>query len=326
MTKIKDTIYIYYDSEYENFTIQLDENERQIKSFKQIKIDLTMVQILPKDKISEIYFLSPDIEYSDKNKLNGKQVYIPQYPSGGKLKNVRGIIKSINEDSFIHLTRKEYGSSGNPIFLKDTLKVIGMHKAGSDEKEENYGGFIFPIFKILNDFIEKNKKNENKGNKPIRGGLFSKLVKKIKNEIKVVNENEDNLFKVKADFDIYNYISSIKGPIGSPYEGGLFKLRITFPDNYPFKHPDIRFITKIFHPNVNSDGFICNCVLSEYIFNYSSSIKKIISILSFIYKFIKTPLCQTCAQGNREALSLYFNDKNRFELFAKQWTQSIIFS
>ena len=172
MTKIKDTIYIYYDSEYENFTIQLDENERQIKSFKQIKIDLTMVQILPKDKISEIYFLSPDIDYSDKNKLNGKQVYIPQYPSGGKLKNVRGIIKSINEDSFIHLTRKEYGSSGNPIFLKDTLKVIGMHKAGSNEKEENYGGFIFPIFKILNDFIEKNKKNENKGNKPIRGGLF----------------------------------------------------------------------------------------------------------------------------------------------------------
>jgi hypothetical protein len=68
MNKIKDTIYIYYDSEYENFTIQLDENERQIRSFKQIKIDLTMVQILPKDKISEVYFLSPDIDYSDKNK------------------------------------------------------------------------------------------------------------------------------------------------------------------------------------------------------------------------------------------------------------------
>jgi hypothetical protein len=37
-----------------------------------------------------------------------------------------------------------------------------MHKAGSNEKEENYGGFIFPIFKILNDFIEKNKKMKTK--------------------------------------------------------------------------------------------------------------------------------------------------------------------
>ena len=101
MTKNKDTIYIYYDNEYENFSIQLDENERYIKSFKEIKIDLTVVQILPKDKISEVYFLSPDLEYSYKNKLIGKQIYIPQYPSGGKLKNARGIIKSINEEFFI---------------------------------------------------------------------------------------------------------------------------------------------------------------------------------------------------------------------------------
>ena len=193
------------------------------------------------------------------------------------------------------------------------------------KKEENYVDFISPVFKILNDFIEKNKKKENNENKPI-GGASSKSIKRIKNEIKAINENEDNLFNVEADFDIYNWIASIKGTIDSPYEGGLFKLRIIFPYTYPIKHPDIRFITKIFHPNVNSDGFICNCALSEYIFNYSSPIKKIISILSFIYKLIKAPLCKTCAQGNREALSPYFNDKKLFELFAKQWTQSIIFS
>ena len=37
MTKNKDIIYIYYDNEYENFAIELDENERYIKNFKQIK-------------------------------------------------------------------------------------------------------------------------------------------------------------------------------------------------------------------------------------------------------------------------------------------------
>ena len=65
--KIKIQFTYIIDSEYENFTLQLDENEKFIKSFKQIKIDLTVVQILPKDKISEVYFLSPDIDYSDKN-------------------------------------------------------------------------------------------------------------------------------------------------------------------------------------------------------------------------------------------------------------------
>lgn len=71
-----------------------------------------------------------------------------------------------------------------------------MHKERSDEEEENYGDSIFPIFKILNNFTKKNENNENK---PIRGG-----VKRIKSEIKAVNENEDNLFNVEADFDIYN--------------------------------------------------------------------------------------------------------------------------
>ena len=320
MTKNKDTIYIYYDNEYENFSIQLDENERYIKSFKEIKIDLTVVQILPKDKISEVYFLSPDLEYSYKNKLIGKQIYIPQYPSGGKLKNARGIIKSINEDSFTHLASTEYGSSGSPIFLKDSLKIIGIHKKRSIDKEENYGDFISPIFKILKDFIEKKTKNENYENKHVGGS--SKVIKRIENEIKFVNENEDNLFKIWVDSDIFDCIASIKGPVDSPYEGGLFKLRVIIPYNYPFKPPDIRFITKIFHPNVNSDGYICSCVLNEYIFNSWSPLTKIISILSFIYRFIKTPLCQTCVQGNKEAISLYFNDKNRFNLVARQWTQS----
>ena len=74
--------------------------------------------------------------------------------------NARGIIKIINENSFSHLTSTEYGSSGSPIFLKDSLNVIGIHKARDIEKEENYGDFISPIFKIINDFIEKSKKTK----------------------------------------------------------------------------------------------------------------------------------------------------------------------
>ena len=147
-------------------------------------------------------------------------------------------------------------------------------------------------------------------------------MKRIENEIKAVNKSGDNFFIIPFDQDIYNCIATIRGPIGSPYEGGLFKLKIIFPDNYPFQHPDIFFITKIYHPNINTNGNICSCVLNEYIFNSWAPTHKVESILSFIQNFIKTPLCYTCVQGNDEALRFYFNDRNLFELIARQWTQS----
>ena len=52
---------------------------------------------------------------------------------------------------------------------------------------------------------------------------------------------EDNMFHWEA---------TLKGPIGTPYEGGSFKLDITFSNDYPFVAPNIKFKTKVYHPNI----------------------------------------------------------------------------
>ena len=53
-------------------------------------------------------------------------------------------------------------------------------------------------------------------------------------------------------------IGTITGPSGTPYENGVFDVDILIDGDYPFVPPKMRFITKIWHPNVSSQtGAIC---------------------------------------------------------------------
>ena len=49
----------------------------------------------------------------------------------------------------------------------------------------------------------------------------------------------------------------------SPYTGGVFFLAIHFPTDYPFKPPKVNFTTRIYHPNINSNGSICLDILRD---------------------------------------------------------------
>ena len=53
------------------------------------------------------------------------------------------------------------------------------------------------------------------------------------------------------------------GPGDSPYSGGVFFLAIHFPTDYPFKPPKVNFTTRIYHPNINSNGSICLDILRD---------------------------------------------------------------
>merc|ERR1712110_34062 len=63
--------------------------------------------------------------------------------------------------------------------------------------------------------------------------------------------------------DMMEWKSVLTGPAGSPYAGGNFVISISFPPNYPFKPPKIRFLTPIYHCNISGDGALCLDVLKD---------------------------------------------------------------
>ncbi|KRX34917.1 Ubiquitin-conjugating enzyme E2 G1, partial [Trichinella nativa] len=65
------------------------------------------------------------------------------------------------------------------------------------------------------------------------------------------------------DNDVYHWEVLIIGPADTPYEGGFFKALLDFPREYPLRPPKMKFITEIWHPNIDKDGNVCISILHE---------------------------------------------------------------
>lgn len=63
--------------------------------------------------------------------------------------------------------------------------------------------------------------------------------------------------------NIFSWVGTIQGVNGTPYEGLSYKLSLRFPFDYPFKPPQVKFLTACFHPNVDHNGNICLDILQD---------------------------------------------------------------
>ena len=89
-------------------------------------------------------------------------------------------------------------------------------------------------------------------------------IRRIKKELEELKKSPPcNCSAGPLKDNLYEWQASIIGPENSPYKTGIFYLKINFPYDYPFKPPKIRFITKIYHCNINSSGGICLDILKE---------------------------------------------------------------
>lgn len=63
--------------------------------------------------------------------------------------------------------------------------------------------------------------------------------------------DEKSIFHIEVvDDNIFNLKGHIYGPINSSFEGGIFKIEAKIPNSYPFSPPSVKFVTRIWHPNI----------------------------------------------------------------------------
>ena len=157
MIKSNEIINMCYDFEEKWAQIKLNITQRFITY--DLEKDITIIEIIPNDKIKEKYFLIPNM---DKINYINKDIYIVQFPRGQNLSYSEGKIINLNNFDFSYDASTEPGSSGSPIILKNTTKVIGIHKKGNKKNKTNYGTLITSIMPLLRIKKLKKKKTQKK--------------------------------------------------------------------------------------------------------------------------------------------------------------------
>ena len=101
----------------------------------------------------------------------------------------------------------------------------------------------------------------------------------------------------------------IPGPKDSPWEGGLYKLKLEFPQEYPVIPPKCVFEQKLFHPNVYPSGTVCLSIINEDL-DWRTGLR-VKDILLGIQELLKKPNIKSPAQ--KEAYELYKKSISEYE-------------
>ncbi|KAE8213120.1 hypothetical protein CF327_g3322 [Tilletia walkeri] len=142
-------------------------------------------------------------------------------------------------------------------------------------------------------------------------------LRRINKEIRDIEMDKSSSIEIAPVGDNpFHLVGTFPGPESSPYEGGVFDVDIVVPEGYPFKPVVMKFITRVYHPNISSaSGAICLDILKD---QWSPVLTLKSTLLS-----LRSLLCSPEPNDPQDAevAKVYLSDQAAFKATAKYWTE-----
>lgn len=147
--------------------------------------------------------------------------------------------------------------------------------------------------------------------------------RRVMKEIEIITKEPIEGFEVSipAPDNCFKWRAYIAGPEGTPYAGGRFEMQVDIPEEYPHKPPSVKFITKIYHPNVSpQSGYICLDIL-QHMWSPALSISKVLLSVSSL---MSEP--NPSSPLNGEAGRLMSSNIAEYNRIGAEWTKNYAMS
>mmetsp|Transcript_102983 Transcript_102983/g.268858 ORF Transcript_102983/g.268858 Transcript_102983/m.268858 type:complete len:174 (+) Transcript_102983:108-629(+) len=152
--------------------------------------------------------------------------------------------------------------------------------------------------------------------------MASSAYRRLLRDFKKVTANDapEGISAAPVGDDLFQWTAIVFGPADTPWEGGVWKLDMAFPPEYPDKPPTVRFRNEVFHPNVFPDGQICLDLLraTGAAAGWSPSYD-VCAILVAIQSLLADPDTHATPEGgaNPDAEGLFVRDRHQYNARVK---------
>ena len=162
-------------------------------------------------------------------------------------------------------------------------------------------------------------------------GQTDMRMSRIKKEYNLCS-NDPDLIQIGCSFGLENQNNfniwkvTMLGPQGTPYQGGLFVIKVLFPPEYPSKGAEFRFINKIYHLNVDwknkeTFGHICLSSLNEWATTGKVKAKSCFGVKQALFDIFCLFYNQGVESPYDDAIAKqYKENRAEFDALAKEWT------
>ncbi|KNA22617.1 hypothetical protein SOVF_031080 [Spinacia oleracea] len=152
---------------------------------------------------------------------------------------------------------------------------------------------------------------------PVKAVDTQSVLKRLQSELmSLMMSGDPGISAFPEEDNIFNWKGTIHGSNETVFEGTEYKLALSFPADYPFKPPKVKFETGCFHPNVDVFGNICLDILQDK----WSSAYDVRTILLSIQSLLGEP--NTSSPLNTQAAALWSNQEEYRKMVEKHYKPS----